>query len=780
MPKRALLASLATVVLLATNAPTSRAAQLVPSAISGVVVHPNGAVVTRSGTVDLAAGTQTLVFAELPAATASDALRVRLGDDPSLAEVLGVTVETIIRKPERDEVFRAAEKEVFELRDRLAAVDVRLDDAQGTRDTLRGLPIDEPTIRKPDSVKLEPAAWIAAFAQIRNGLVDAARATAELERDRRHLLDRLRDAEARLVEVGAIRTASHKRASLDVRANHAARVTLELSYFVPGASWTPAYTVRVDRADSVTLLRRARVVQRTGEDWSKVPLSLSTTDPSFRAGPEALRSWRIRERPAPPEIARPAFAKSVASGADLLDADSGNSLTGFFQPPTKYVGEKISLDVKDAPIRDVLSEIASLTGTNLVLAEDVHGRVTLRLTEVPWDQVLEEVLRSRGLAKVREGNLIRVATRESLDREQEARLRTQARSSKLEPVLLKIIPVQYAVARALLPQLRRVASHRDDASIDVDDRTNSLIVKDTDRAIEVMTDLVHSLDTRIYPDEPPFWMVHDLAPALLADEPSERARGWRERFDAALAGRDAGAPAPAPLFPADAPEPEAPLTARDRRVPQFVFGPTAPVSVPSDARAHELVLGTTTLTAELDYEVAPLARADAILAARVTPTEQPFVSGPAESFIAGDYAGRTTLPDAVSGETVRVALGPDPRLVVRRIERKSQADTGFASAQVTETSDVRIEIENHAGTPAAVHLVDRVPFTLDTRLAIDVSGLEPTPRDDGPSDRARGLLAWDLPVPSGATARASYRLTIERPRDGAITLTPQSPREPAP
>ncbi|MFN7952250.1 MAG: type IV pilus secretin PilQ [bacterium] len=174
---------------------------------------------------------------------------------------------------------------------------------------------------------------------------------------------------------------------------------------------------------------------------------------------------------------------------------SNESLTGFFQPPSKYVGERISIDVQEAEIQNVLRLISEISGLNLIISDQVTGRITIKLKDIPWDQVLDLVLKTKNLGKEREGNIVRIAPLEVLEKEQEARLRTQERSSKLEAVILKIIPVNFASAKDLLAKLQQVASKRDDASIDVDERTNSLIIKDTDRVVDVMTDLVHSLDT---------------------------------------------------------------------------------------------------------------------------------------------------------------------------------------------------------------------------------------------------------------------------------------------
>ncbi len=190
--------------------------------------------------------------------------------------------------------------------------------------------------------------------------------------------------------------------------------------------------------------------------------------------------------------AKPAAADATA---EATPAVANQSVTGFFQPPSKYVGERISIDVQDAEIQNILRLISEISGLNLIISDQVTGRITIKLKDIPWDQVLDLILKTKNLGKEREGNIIRIAPLDVLEKEQEARLRSQERQGKLDSVILKIIPVNFATAKDLLAKLQQVASKREDASIDVDERTNSLIIKDTDRVVEVMTDLVRSLDT---------------------------------------------------------------------------------------------------------------------------------------------------------------------------------------------------------------------------------------------------------------------------------------------
>ena len=75
---------------------------------------------------------------------------------------------------------------------------------------------------------------------------------------------------------------------------------------------------------------------------------------------------------------------------------------------SKWAGEPISLDVKDADLRDILHTFSELTGLNMVIDHDVHGSVTVRLHDVPWDQALDLILRTNGCGYVIEGNILRV------------------------------------------------------------------------------------------------------------------------------------------------------------------------------------------------------------------------------------------------------------------------------------------------------------------------------------------------------------------------------------
>jgi len=159
-----------------------------------------------------------------------------------------------------------------------------------------------------------------------------------------------------------------------------------------------------------------------------------------------------------------------------------------------YTGRKVSLDFKDADIKNILRLIAEVSNFNIITADDVSGKITMRLVDVPWDQALDVILQSRSLGMVQVGNVIRIATVDALNRESHARLEAKRTKERLEDMVTELIPINYATAKDIIPQIKGVLSERGD--VKVDDRTNIMIVKDIPRNIPAVKNLVKSLDTK--------------------------------------------------------------------------------------------------------------------------------------------------------------------------------------------------------------------------------------------------------------------------------------------
>ena len=159
-----------------------------------------------------------------------------------------------------------------------------------------------------------------------------------------------------------------------------------------------------------------------------------------------------------------------------------------------YTGRKVSLDFKDADIKNILRLIAEVSDLNIIAGDDVTGKITMRLVDVPWDQALDVVLQARSLGMTQVGNVIRVAPMDTLKKEIQGELEAKRAKEKLEDLTTELISVNYATAKDIIPQVKSALSERGD--VKVDERTNILIVKDIARNVASAKTLVKSLDTR--------------------------------------------------------------------------------------------------------------------------------------------------------------------------------------------------------------------------------------------------------------------------------------------
>jgi type IV pilus assembly protein PilQ len=159
-----------------------------------------------------------------------------------------------------------------------------------------------------------------------------------------------------------------------------------------------------------------------------------------------------------------------------------------------YTGRRISLDFKDVEIDDVLRLIAEVSDLNIIAGDEVNGAVTIRLVDVPWDQALDVILLTRGLGFVRVGNVLRIAPSEILKAEEEARLQERRAKEKLEDLVVKLQPVNYAQVDDVKKMVSRLLSPR--GTVDVDARTNTVILKDIASVIDEATALIKAIDTQ--------------------------------------------------------------------------------------------------------------------------------------------------------------------------------------------------------------------------------------------------------------------------------------------
>jgi type IV pilus assembly protein PilQ len=158
----------------------------------------------------------------------------------------------------------------------------------------------------------------------------------------------------------------------------------------------------------------------------------------------------------------------------------------------KYNGRRVSFEFKDIDLHNLLRIIAEVSKKNIIIGDDIGGKVTIRLRNVPWDQALDVILKTKGLDKDESGNIIRIVKSEQLAAERKADAERTALAKDTEEPKLRLIPVNYAEASAIADKVKDILSKK--GSVTVDNRTNVLIVKDVTASLSRIEGLVRSLD----------------------------------------------------------------------------------------------------------------------------------------------------------------------------------------------------------------------------------------------------------------------------------------------
>lgn len=198
---------------------------------------------------------------------------------------------------------------------------------------------------------------------------------------------------------------------------------------------------------------------------------------------------------------------------DYLAYQTENKLTLSVKPLTPedaekrqaerfaYTGEKLSLNFQDIDVRSVLQLIADFTDLNLVASDTVAGNITLRLQNVPWDQALDLVLKTKGLDKRQIGNVLLVAPAEEIAARERQELESQKQIAELAPLRRELIQVNYAKAADMAKLFQSVTSADgavdERGSITVDERTNSIIAYQTQERLDELRRIVAQLDVAV-------------------------------------------------------------------------------------------------------------------------------------------------------------------------------------------------------------------------------------------------------------------------------------------
>jgi type IV pilus assembly protein PilQ len=259
----------------------------------------------------------------------------------------------------------------------------------------------------------------------------------------------------------------------------AAVVAIDLRASVPYSAEQVGNVIRVNFADSA-------IPPKPYED---------AQPPAWKAGAAPIPTGR------PMPAYEPMLAKSPAAPKPVTVARAGSAVETDSKDKV-YTGEKIALDFYDTDIKNVFRILQEISGKNFAIDKNVTGKVTLALQKpVPWDQVLDLVLKMNQLGVTREGDIIRVASLATMQQEEkmrQAQLKAEQDSKKQEeegePLITEYIPVNYSTAKTeVLPHLNNILT-KDRGKVTVDERNNQIIFTDIAEKVKQAKAIIANID----------------------------------------------------------------------------------------------------------------------------------------------------------------------------------------------------------------------------------------------------------------------------------------------
>lgn len=195
----------------------------------------------------------------------------------------------------------------------------------------------------------------------------------------------------------------------------------------------------------------------------------------------------------PDELVGDTVGLHVPKSTDIQDILENLTLSG----PKKYIGKKISMNVRDIPIVDVLNMIVDTSGFNIIIDDEVKKKapLTLTLTNVPWDQALDTIMSLSGLVAKKTSNILFIQTEAQALKEREERMKAENSKEFFGPTVTKVFLINYAKLEDIFKIVKEYGTP-DDSSILMDERTNSLIVSDRVEKLEIIRKIIETLDTQ--------------------------------------------------------------------------------------------------------------------------------------------------------------------------------------------------------------------------------------------------------------------------------------------
>jgi type IV pilus assembly protein PilQ len=208
-----------------------------------------------------------------------------------------------------------------------------------------------------------------------------------------------------------------------------------------------------------------------------------------------LASFSEKSEPARPEARRQEAAQQAMQQAGNAAATVANSQASVATTaPARYTGEPISVNLKDVDLRDFFRLIHEISGLNVVLDPTVKGTLTIVLDEVPWDQALDIVLQNNGLDKQLHGNVLRIATLDTIKKEADTARDVRKAENDAQEMVTVTRVLSYGKADSLKDTLKKFLTGRGDILSDT--RSNQLIIRDIPAVIPTIDNLIRQLDRK--------------------------------------------------------------------------------------------------------------------------------------------------------------------------------------------------------------------------------------------------------------------------------------------
>ena len=263
------------------------------------------------------------------------------------------------------------------------------------------------------------------------------------------------------------------------------------------------------RLKSASLLRnlsgsfgRVGASQDPGSTTAKIIVQLANTnggEPIVQAEGNTL----VVVPPAPPVVVQAPrldpvtseepYNPSIGSEKPREGALAARTLDEFLSGNQRFYGKPLSIQVRDADVRDVINFIADDSGANLVISEDVSGKISLKLRKIPWDQALVTIMRTKKLGYIRQGNVLRITTLKELQEEADASAKIIESQKAISPTVVKVYPVSFANLDELAKNIK-VFLTPNTGNVLIDNRTSTIVVTDKEAVMDRVAKLIKTMD----------------------------------------------------------------------------------------------------------------------------------------------------------------------------------------------------------------------------------------------------------------------------------------------